>query len=300
MKYSYYPGCSLHSAHKGYDQSCKAVFKLLDYELEELEDWNCCGATIYMSIKEITALASASANLALAEKLNKDLVTPCSSCYTILNKAHRYLKNDNELMKKVNLCLKEGGLQYNGNVRVRHPLDVLINDIGVEIIKLYLKKPLDGLRIANYYGCQLIRPERAFDDKENPLSMENLFESIGAEEVYFPYKLKCCGGMLMTTFEEAALKLTAEILQSAYENNADCISTTCPLCQMNLEAYQNKINKAFGTSFNIPILFFTQILGIALGLPGEELGIEKNFYECKKLKVIENSKPFVQSAQGVI
>jgi len=300
MKYSYYPGCSLHSAHKGYDQSCKAVFKLLDYELEELEDWNCCGATIYMSIKEITALASATANLAIAEKLNKDLVTPCSSCYTILNKAHRYLKNDSELMKKVNLCLSEGGLQYKGNVRVRHPLDVLINDIGTEIIKLYVKKPLDGLRIANYYGCQLIRPERGFDDKENPLSMENLFESIGAEEMNFPYKLKCCGGMLMTTFEEAALKLTAEILQSAEENGADCIATTCPLCQMNLEAYQNKINKIFGTEYNIPILFFTQILGIAFGLPGKELGIEKNFYECKKLKEIEKSKPFVHMAQEVI
>ncbi|HJY64211.1 MAG TPA: CoB--CoM heterodisulfide reductase iron-sulfur subunit B family protein [Ignavibacteria bacterium] len=300
MKYSYYPGCSLHSAHKGYDQSCKAVFKLLDYELEELKDWNCCGATIYMSIKEITALASAAANLALAEKLNKDLVTPCSSCYTILNKAHRYLKNDSELMEKVNLCLSEGGLRYNGNVRVRHPLDVLINDIGIEIIKLYVKKPLYGLRIANYYGCQLIRPERAFDDKENPQSMENLFESIGAEDVYFPNKLKCCGGMLMTTFEEAALKLTAEILQSAEENDADCIATTCPLCQMNLEAYQKKINKIFGTTFNMPILFFTQILGIAFGLPGKSLGMEKNFYECKKLKEIELSKPFVQLAQEVI
>jgi heterodisulfide reductase subunit B len=253
-----------------------------------------------MSIKEITALASAAANLAIAEKLNNDLVTPCSSCYTILNKAHRYLKNDSVLMEKVNLCLNEGGLHYNGNVRVRHPLDVLINDIGIEIIKLYVKKPLNGLRIANYYGCQLIRPERAFDDKENPQSMENLFESIGAEDVYFPNRLKCCGGMLMTTFEDAALKLTAEILQSAEENDADCIATTCPLCQMNLEAYQKKINKIFGTSFNMPILFFTQILGIAFGLPNKELGIEKNFYECKKLKEIEKSKPFGQLAQEVI
>jgi heterodisulfide reductase subunit B len=297
MKYSYYPGCSLHSAHKGYDQSCKAVFNLLDYELEELEDWNCCGATIYMSIKEITALASAARNLALAEQRNNELVTPCSSCYTILNKAHRYLKHDSELMDKVNSCLNEGGLHYNGNIRVRHPLDILINEIGVEIIKLNLKKPLNGLKIANYYGCQLVRPERGFDDKENPLSMENLFESIGAEDVYFSHKLKCCGGMLMTTFENAALKLSAEILQSAANSGADCIATTCPLCQMNLESYQKKINKTFGTSFRMPILFFTQILGVALGLTGKELGIEKNFFTCRKLKEIELSEPVFETAE---
>lgn len=286
MKYSYYPGCSLHSAHKGYDVSCRAVSSLLGCELAELEDWNCCGATIYMSIKKVTSLAIAARNLAIAEKEGLDIVTPCSSCYTILSKAHRYLSNSKELLESVNTCLAEAGLKYNCTVRVRHPLDVFVNDVGLEIVSLYVKKPLDGLKIANYYGCQIVRPEKGFDDKENPTSMENLFQSMGAEEVYFPYKLRCCGGMLMTTFEDAALKLCEEILSSAIKNGADCIVTTCPLCQMNLEAYQDKINKEFNKKYKMPILFFTQVLGVALGLSEEVLGMDKNFYRCEKLDEI--------------
>lgn len=290
MKYSYYPGCSLHSAHKGYDISCKAVFNQFGCELVELEDWNCCGATIYMSIKRTTSLAIAARNLALAEKQGMDIVTPCSSCYTILSKAHRYLSNNKELLDNVNDCLTEAGLKYNCTVRVRHPLDVLVNDVGLEIVSLYIKKPLNGLKIANYYGCQIVRPEKGFDDKENPTSMENLFQTVGAEEVYFPYKLRCCGGMLMTTFEDAALKLAEEILTCAFENKADCIVTTCPLCQMNLEAYQDKINKSLNKNYKMPILFFTQVLGVALGLSENELGIKNNFYRCEKLEDIYNKK----------
>lgn len=298
MKYSYYPGCSLHSAHKGYDISTRSVAKLLGINLIELEDWNCCGATIYMSIKRTTALAIAARNLAIAEKEGLDIVTPCSSCYTILSKAHKYLSNNQELLDSVNTCLAEAGMKYNCSVRVRHPLDVLINDVGIEIIKLHVQKPLDGLKIANYYGCQIVRPEKGFDDREDPSSMENLFESLGAKEVYFPYKLRCCGGMLMTTYEEAALKLSKEIIECAVENGADCIATTCPLCQMNLEAYQNKINKVFNTSFKMPILFFTQILGVSLGLTEKELGVDKNFYECEKLEKILNNSPVTESLEA--
>ncbi|HED38397.1 MAG TPA: disulfide reductase [Ignavibacteria bacterium] len=289
MKYTYYPGCSLHSAHKGYDYSCRTVLTKLGCELTELNDWNCCGATIYMSIKKITSLAIAARNLALAEKQGLDIVTPCSSCFTILNKAHKYLTNSQELLDSVNECLAEDGLEYNCTARVRHPLDVLVNDVGVEIIKLYLQKPLNDLKIANYYGCQIVRPDKEFDDRENPTSMENLFESVGAENVYFPCKLRCCGGMLMTTYKNAALNLSNEILERAEENNADCIATTCPLCQMNLEAYQNKMNKIYNTKHKMPILFFTQILGVALGLSEKELGIDKNFYSCEKLNNIYNS-----------
>lgn len=289
MKYSYYPGCSLHSAHKGYDISCRKVLEKVGCQLVELEDWNCCGATIYMSIKKITSLAIAARNLALAEKKGLDIVTPCSSCYTILSKAHKHVKENRELLDKVNSCLAEAGLEYNCTVRVRHPLDVLINDVGIEIIKFQMKKPLTGLRIANYYGCQIVRPDKGFDDRENPTSMENLFESIGAENVYYPCKLRCCGGMLMTTFEDAALKLSADLLDRAVENGADCIATTCPLCQMNLEAYQNKMNKIFDKNFKVPILFFTQILGVAMGMEKEELGIDKNFYDCEKLESIISS-----------
>ncbi len=289
MQYTYYPGCSLHSAHKGYDQSCRAVAEKLGCEFIELPDWNCCGATIYMSIKEITSLAIASRNLAIAEKLHHDIVAPCSACFTVLSKANRFLKSNSGLREKVNSCLAEADLQYTNGVRVRHPLDVLINDMGLEIIAHYVEKPLTGLKIANYYGCQIVRPEKGFDDRENPTTMDELFETLGAENIYFPLKVRCCGGMLMTTYEEVALKLSKEILESAIDNEADCIVTTCPLCQMNLEAYQQKINRTFGTDYEIPVLYFTQVLGIALGIDEKMLGIDKNFYRCQKLEEIAKS-----------
>ena len=283
MDYTYYPGCSLESAHSSYSESVLKVFKCLDCNLEELEDWNCCGATSYMSVKETVSFAISARNLALAEKHHRDMIAPCSSCYTILNKTNRYLKELPEFHEKVNECLQEGGLKYNLSVNVRHPLDVLMNDIGIDKIKSKIKHSLNGLRIANYYGCQIVRPEKGFDDRENPMLMDNMFEAIGGKNVYFPFKVKCCGGMLMTTYEDVALKLSKEIIASAVENKADCIVTTCPLCQMNLEAYQDEINKAFNTNYNMPILFFTQILGLALGLSSKELGIDKNLTDEIKL-----------------
>ena len=282
MDYTYYPGCSLESAHSSYNDSVKKVFSVLDCNLHELEDWNCCGATSYMSVKEVVGFAISARNLALAEKHKRDVIAPCSSCYTILSKTHRYLKELPELHEKINECLKEGGLSYNLTVNVRHPLDVLINDIGLEKIKEKVKHPLEGLKIANYYGCQIVRPERGFDDTEEPMTMDNLFTAIGAENVYYPMKVKCCGGMLMTTYEDVALKLSKEIIESAVNNHANCIVTTCPLCQMNLEAYQGIINKTYKTNFDLPILFFTQVLGLAFGFSEKELGIDKNLTESIK------------------
>jgi heterodisulfide reductase subunit B2 len=283
MDYTYYPGCSLESAHSSYSDSVKSIFKYLGSNLIELEDWNCCGATAYMSVKETMSFAISARNLALAEKHKRDVVAPCSACFTILNKTNRYLKELPEFHEKVNECLKEGGLTYNLSVKVRHPLEVLINDIGLETIKQKAKRTLDGLKIANYYGCQIVRPEKGFDDRENPMLMDNLFEALGATNVYYPFKVKCCGGMLMTTYEDVALKLSKEIIASAVDNGADCIVTTCPLCQMNLEGYQELINKKYNTNYNMPILFFTQVLGLAFGISEKELGIDKNLTESIKL-----------------
>ena len=276
MDYTYYPGCSLESAHKGYSDSVKIVFKHLGCNLIELEDWNCCGATAYMSVKETVGFAISARNLALAEKFKRDVVAPCSSCFTILSKTNRALKQLPELHKIINECLADGGLNYNLSVNVRHPLDVLVNDIGLETIKQKVKYNLNGLKIANYYGCQIVRPEKGFDDREEPVTMDNLFEAVGGVNVYYPMKVKCCGGMLMTTYEDVALKLSKEIIASAVENGADCIVTTCPLCQMNLEAYQDEINKTYNTNYDMPILFFTQVLGLAFGYSETELAIDKN------------------------
>jgi heterodisulfide reductase subunit B2 len=283
MDYTYYPGCSLESAHHGYSESVKKVFSHLDCNLIELEDWNCCGATAYMSVKETLSFAISARNLALAEKHQRDIVAPCSSCFTVLNKTNRYLRELPEFHKKVNECLAEAGLKYNLSINVRHPLDVLMNDIGIETIKAKSKRTLEGLKIANYYGCQIVRPEKGFDDREDPVLMDKLFSALGAENVYFPFKVKCCGGMLMTTYEDVSLKLSKEIIESAIENKADCIVTTCPLCQMNVEAYQDKINRVYNTNYNIPVLFFTQLLGLAFGFSNHELEIDSLLTESVKL-----------------
>jgi len=276
MKYTYYPGCSLESSARGYDESVRFVFSALGHDLIELEDWNCCGATYYMSIKETISLVFSARNLALAEKSGRDIVAPCSSCYTILYKTNHILKNNPIMLAKVNQALKKDNLKYNLSIKVRHPLEVLVNDIGVESIIKKMCNSFDGTKIAQYYGCQIVRPDRGLDDKENPIMMDTLFEALGASNVYFPMKVRCCGGMLMTTRPEVALKLNREILECAAENGAECIVTTCPLCQMNLEAYQERINRCYGTNLHIPILFFTQALGWALGGSNADLGLKRN------------------------
>jgi heterodisulfide reductase subunit B len=275
MPYTYYPGCSLESTSRAYDESLRKVFEILKLELKELPDWNCCGATMYMSVDENLACSISARNLALAEQLKHDVVAPCSSCFTILSKTHRTMRDSPEVRRQVDDALKPFGLTYNLSLRIRHPLDVLINDVGIETLRKETKRDLAELRIAEYYGCQMVRPDRGFDDREYPTTMDHLFEALGAVNVYFPMKVRCCGGMLMTTYPEVALKLVKEILESAQENGAECIVTTCPLCQINLEAYQSKVNSRFGTKFKLPVLFFTQLLGLALGAEPDEVGLQR-------------------------
>jgi heterodisulfide reductase subunit B len=277
LKYAYYPGCSLEKTQRGYDESVREVFKALGQELVEIEDWNCCGATVYMSVKETVSLAVSARNLALAERMGLDVVAPCSSCFTVLSKTNRVLNQIPEMHKDVNEALAEGGLSYSGKTRVRHPLDILMNDIGIETILRRSRRSLNGLKIAPYYGCQIVRPEKGFDDREDPVLLDKMFSKCGGEIVYFPMKVRCCGGMLMTTFEETALKLNKELLACAQQNKADLIVTTCPLCHFNLEGYQDKINDLYETKFNMPILYFTQLLGIVLGLSEKSIGLDSSF-----------------------
>jgi heterodisulfide reductase subunit B len=282
MEYLYYPGCSLESAGKPYDESLRAVFRTLGLGLKELDDWNCCGATMYMSVDETVSLAISARNLALAQKDgNRELVAPCSACYTVLLKTNRFLRESPQLKKKVDRILGKAGLQYDLKVTIRHPLDVLVNDIGIEAVALAAKRSLEGVTFAPYYGCQIVRPERGFDDREFPSSMDRLFERLGAKSAYFPLKTRCCGGMLMVTFPRVCLQLVKDLLECAAENDAHCIVTTCPLCQVNVEAYQDRVNKAFGTSYEIPVLFFTQLLGLALGCSEKELGLQRSLIALK-------------------
>lgn len=277
MKYAYYPGCSLEKTQRGYDESVREVFQALGQELVEIEDWNCCGATFYMSIKETVSVAVSARNLALAERMGLDVMAPCSSCYTVLAKTNRIIRSIPEVHRHVNEALAEGGLAYSGNTNVRHPLDILINDIGIDAILAKQRRSLNGLKIAPYYGCQIVRPDKTFDDHEDPMLLDHLFEKLGGEVVPFPMKVRCCGGMMMTTFKETALKLNKDLLTCALDNGAEVLITTCPLCHFNLESYQSEINTAYGTHFALPILYFTQVLGVVLGLDSIKLGLDATY-----------------------
>lgn len=274
--YSYFPGCSAESTAVGLGISVQAIAKPLDIELIELEDWTCCGSTPYGSLDEIESIIVAARNLALAEKTGLDLVTPCSSCYITLYKANLYLKEHPQLMGQVNEALAVANLTYHGNVRVRHLIEVLFNDITPEVIASKVKCQLNRLKVAPYYGCQSVRPDYGFDHPEFPQTLDRIVESLGAEAVPYPLKSRCCGGSLIISEENLALGLLRKLLDNAVSNGAQCIVTPCPLCQMNLDAYQSKVNSKFKTSYNLPILFVTQLIGLALGIDPISLGLNTN------------------------
>ncbi|MBN1885569.1 MAG: CoB--CoM heterodisulfide reductase iron-sulfur subunit B family protein [Candidatus Krumholzibacteriota bacterium] len=275
MKYTYYPGCSVHATAKHYQESIDATAPALGIDLETLDDWNCCGATAYMSVRELMSFAISARNLALAEPFHRDVVTPCSACYLVLNKTNHYFADYPDLRKKIGQALEAGGLSYSGNIRVRHLLDVFVNDVGAETIAGRAVRPLEGLKVAPYYGCQIVRPEEGFDDPDDPQSMDRLIEACGAECSPFRMKTKCCGASLMGTEEKLALKLCRELLEEAERSGANCIVTTCPLCQMNLDVYQGKVNRLFKTKFRLPVIYFTQIVGLALGIDAKRLGLQR-------------------------
>jgi len=277
MRYSYYPGCSLHSTGIAYDKSVRATFKALGAELLEIEDWNCCGATAYMSVKETVACVVSARNLALAEKAGLDIVVPCSACFTVLNKTRSLVLEMPEFRKNVEACLEEAGMSCQFDLRIRHPLEVIINDIGLEAVRERVQRKLEGLRVACYYGCQIVRPERALEeDTEVPMGLDDLMNAIGATAVDYPPKVRCCGGMLVATFEEVAQRLCDELYSRAREQNADCITTTCPLCQANLDMLQHGQTGNGKTAAPVPVLYFTQLMGLALGCSEREVGLQHN------------------------
>jgi heterodisulfide reductase subunit B len=285
MKYGYYPGCSLERNAGSYHDSAMAVAKPLGVELVEIKDWNCCGATEYFSINLLPAYALVGRNLALAEsqKVSNQLVAPCSACFLNLAKTDRYMLDSPQLAESVNTALAAGELHYTpGSIRVRHLLEVIVNDVGYEEVKLRVTKPLKGLRVAPYYGCLIVRPGYGgvFDDPEHPIKFDRLMRALGAEVVDFPLKAQCCGGHMTQISEAVAFEMIRRLLQNAAEYETDVIATICPMCQLNLDAYQTNVNQLFKTNFSIPTLYFTQLMGLAFGVPPAKLGIGSEFVDA--------------------
>ena len=278
MKDLYYPGCSLKGTGKHYEESLLKVFKAAGLPLEELQDWNCCGATAYMSVDELDAFALASRNLALAEKTEGgpvNLVAPCNACYLVLLKAQKQLRQGGHIGRAVAGGLEEVGMQFHDQVVVRHPLDVLVNDVGIEKLKASIVTPLDGLKIACYYGCQVVRPIAEFDNQHNPMTMDTLLRAMGAETVDWSLKARCCGGTLTGTIENVGKRLSYILLHEAQRLGVDVVATACPLCQFNLECYQNKMHDEWGDKVNLPVVYFSQIMGLALGYTERQVGLHR-------------------------
>lgn len=268
MKYFLYWGCSLEGTGANFLVSLKPVCKALGIEFEEIEDWNCCGASIsYAGANDLAVKVLNARNLALAEaKAKYDIVAPCSSCYIQMIKVNHEIQEDPELLKQVNECLKEGGLTYKGGIKVRHIQDVLYNDVGVDAIRAKVVKPLKGLKVAGYVGCQSVRPFGEYDSVNKPVVQDRLIEALGAEAVPFPSKIKCCGSGIFLPEMDYCLELVKNILEDAVKHGAQLISTICPMCAMNLEMYQGRINEKYGTNFDIPIVYLTQLMAVAFGM----------------------------------
>ena len=282
MKYAYYPGCSLEVNSAAYDVSVRAVAKVLGIELLELNDWNCCGATEYFSQDELTACAVIARNLALVDPQLDQLIAPCAACYLNLKKTDKLMADNAEMGAKVNQCLAAGGLGYRpGRVRVRHLLDVIHDDVGEAAIREKVVRPLAGLRVAPYYGCQVVRPISEGDSTEYPMRMDALLTWLGAEVVDYPVKAHCCGGHMTQISEPMAFELIRRLLQSAVEYEADVILCMCPMCQLNLDAYQSRVNGYFKTSFRVPVVFFTQVCGVGFGLDPAKLGFGKEIVAAR-------------------
>ena len=273
MKYSYFPGCSLKGLGRAYEESLLPVLKHLGVQLEELEDWNCCGATAYMAVDEAKACVLAARNLALAQKSGlTEMLAPCAACYLVLNKAQHYLHDSPAMKATIDRALGTVGLKFSGELAVRHPLDVLLNDIGLEAIQQKVSHPLTGLKVAPYYGCQMVRPYATFDDQYNPATMDCLLEVLGATVVRYPLKTKCCGGSLTGTVPEAGVRMVYILLNEARKCGADCLATVCPLCQFNLDAYHAQVTSQYGKVM-VPTVYFTQLMGLAFGLEPQGLGL---------------------------
>jgi len=286
MKYRYYPGCSLERNAAAYHVSTMAIAKPLGIDFEEIDDWNCCGATEYTSINLLASYALIARNLALAAKKKggTKLVAPCSACFLNLSKVAHTMVDVPDLAEKVNTALAEGSLHYTpGSVEVFHLLEVLFNDIGLETLASKVVKPLSGLRVAPYYGCMIVRPgyERKFDNPEYPMSLDKIMHAMGANVVDYPMKAQCCGGHMTQISQPVAYEMLRRLYKNAADYKTDIIVTLCPMCQLNLDAYQDNVNQFFKTDYHIPTLYFTQLIGIAMGIPTDELGIGKELVDAR-------------------
>ena len=277
MAYLYYPGCTLSTKAQGYDRSGRAVAAALGLALEELPDWQCCGATFPLVLDDSLALIAPTRVLHQAQSAGERVVTLCAVCFHVLRRSQALLARDAAMLERINWFTEQ---EYRGDVRVAHFLEILRDDLGWDALAQHVVHPLTGLRVAPYYGCLLLRPydEIGLDDPENPAILHDLLRALGAEAVDFPYSIECCGSYLTVKEPQVAETLSKEVIASAREAGAQLVATACPMCQFNLE-YPQRETEAGRTGNELPVVYFTQLMAIALGLPEETWGFTDHYVD---------------------
>lgn len=277
MIVSYYPGCSLEGTAREYHESLESACKTLRIELQELHDWNCCGASSAHVTSDALAVSLAARNLEIADRVGLDLVVPCAACYQRLKVA------EGELL--AGRAIEGSSHKYQGNLHIKNIVDFFWEDIGEKALRENVKKPLRGLNAVCYYGCLTTRPPKVTGAKnpENPQSMDQLLRTLGADVRSWSYKTDCCGGNLILTRPDIARKLIQKLLDMAQEAGADCIAVSCPMCHSNLDMRQRKISQESGKKYNIPILYFSELMGLSFGDSSTEKWLGRHMTNPKPL-----------------
>ena len=273
-KYAYYPGCSLHSTGSEYDVSFRAVCEKLGMDIQEIEGWICCGTSPAHSSSRLLSLALPFENLCLAEKMGMtDIIAPCASCFARLKTAMYEANEDAEIAGQISDALEK---PLPKSMNVLSPLEIFCNQQGLAEA---VTKQLPELKVVCYYGCLLTRPSKVmqFDECEYPMAMDDLLRSFGIETLDWSYKTECCGGALAMTRTDVVLKLTHDILEEAKAVGANAIAVACPLCHVNLDTRQVEVEQEYGVQYGLPVFYFTQLMGLAMGVAGDKLGLKKHF-----------------------
>jgi len=291
---AYYPGCALEGSAKPYDRSTRKVVEALGLEMEEVDDWNCCGAGEVKNVDPMLQTYLSSRNLAIAkEEMGYDTVmAPCNGCYHNLKEAEYDLQDEEKLQTAQELAQEANDPVYSGDTESLHLLEWIMRDLGSDGVEDKVEKPLDGLKVANYYGCMYTRPQKItpykdqapdVDSSWDPHFMDDILEAAGAESVDFRFKTDCCGGPHSVSDAETSTELVLKILQGAEEAGADVIATECPTCHSSLEMHQARAEKELGVETDVSMIYFTQLLGLALGLPSRKLAVEANISDSVPL-----------------
>jgi heterodisulfide reductase subunit B2 len=274
MKYAYYPGCSAESTARDQYMSVNEVARSLGIGLIEPGGWTCCGSTPAHNSNKLLSIALPAANLLMTKKMDLDMVVFCAACYNRMKVANHEILNNPAIRKEVSEALGE---DYDGSVRILHFTEVLVKEIGLQKLKKRFTHSLNGLKVASYYGCLLVRPKgyTGYDDSENPTLLDQLVKIMGGEMTDWPHKTECCGGGFAISRTDIVVELSGSILGMAKSSGAQCIAVACPMCQINLDMRQSDINKVKAANFEIPVVYITQLIGLCLGISPRKLGMNK-------------------------